>query len=365
MGYVVTESGAEFLRSGRGYGTGVGGGSVVVQNPNCPSGDVAANSDGSCPAGYQPDPNSPGCCKPIPPANNPAIPTATNPQSWTYLFQTWSTSLSDLTSHTTSFTQVLPLTHNCNNSTGVCTDVSVTNFGISGATIVSDLKAQGFLVQAVCQGGAGNAGTDAGIIAIITDSPSGTQQNFITQMIGYCQSAGYVGFNLDWEPGSTLQPTSGKSAYTNALTSFLQNAATQMHNAGFILTIECADWFAIGAYGGGNQNAWMNLADCAATPVDFLCCMNYDGVSTYSSFLSQFNFMISQIPAAKLIMMGISESSQTSAFAQQAMELPMNNSVPGWGLWPTNFWDATGVVPSGSTWWSLCHSFQSKTYPPT
>ncbi len=31
---------------------------------SCPSGDVAANSDGSCPSGYVADPAAPGCCKP-------------------------------------------------------------------------------------------------------------------------------------------------------------------------------------------------------------------------------------------------------------------------------------------------------------
>lgn len=30
----------------------------------CPSGDVAANSDGSCQSGYVADPDNPGCCKP-------------------------------------------------------------------------------------------------------------------------------------------------------------------------------------------------------------------------------------------------------------------------------------------------------------
>lgn len=34
--------------------------------PTCPSGDVLANTDGSCGVGYAPDSANPGCCAPVP-----------------------------------------------------------------------------------------------------------------------------------------------------------------------------------------------------------------------------------------------------------------------------------------------------------
>lgn len=339
----------------------------IPRGGTCPKGDVQANPDGSCPQGYQPDPNSAGCCKPV--AQSANIPTITNPESWSFAFETWSTTQSDLTGKTSSFAQILPTMYDCNNSSGTLTDDGMA--GTPSATVASGLITLGYKVQAVCQAGAGNNGTDSGIIAIITDSPSGTQQAFITAMINACKNLNMVGFNLDWEPGTTLQPSTGKSPYTSALTSFLQNAATQMHNAGFILTFEVSAWYSIGAYGGDNSSAWVNLADIAATPIDMILDMSY--TCSLSTVTSDIDFMLANIPASKLCIIFITNDDTspncsdggTNPFAQSAVEAVQNNNIPCLALWPSNFWDTTGISPSTSTWFSLCASFMAKTYPPT
>jgi hypothetical protein len=38
-----------------------------TQAQGCPTGDVAELANGTCPSGYETDPNAPGCCMPIPP----------------------------------------------------------------------------------------------------------------------------------------------------------------------------------------------------------------------------------------------------------------------------------------------------------
>lgn len=49
-------------------GTAIGVAAALSRkSAQCPPGDVAANADGSCPAGYQSDPSWPGCCQPISP----------------------------------------------------------------------------------------------------------------------------------------------------------------------------------------------------------------------------------------------------------------------------------------------------------
>lgn len=41
---------------------------AIAPSPSsCPTGDVKQNADGSCPSGYEADPNYPGCCKPVTP----------------------------------------------------------------------------------------------------------------------------------------------------------------------------------------------------------------------------------------------------------------------------------------------------------
>jgi PKD repeat protein len=341
---------------------------------SCPKGDVPANPDGSCPQGYQPDPSSPGCCKPATqPQSNPNVPTATAPQGWTFIFEDWNTTKSILTGKTSSFTQILPTMYTVAGPTPTLSDNGYSGF--TSNYISTQLVSLGFKVQASCQAGAGNPpGTDDGIIAIITDTPAGTQQAFINQMIAACQANGMVGFNLDWEPGGQIQPSGSASPYTNAMTSFIQNASTQMHNAGFILTLEVASWYSIGAYGGDNQNAWLNLGDLAATPIDFLCDMDYR--CNLSDFNTELNFMLSKIPPAKLAIILISYNDTstncsvggTNPYAQLAVEAVQNNNVgyniPCLAIWPSNYWTANSISPSTSTWFSLFASFQAKTFPP-
>ncbi len=51
------------------------GAALALSQRSCPTGDVKAGANGSCPSGYVPDPSHPGCCQPVvsPPPPTPVL----------------------------------------------------------------------------------------------------------------------------------------------------------------------------------------------------------------------------------------------------------------------------------------------------
>ncbi len=162
-------------------------------------------------------------------------------QAWLWVWYDYANSLTAVRQNVGSFTHISPALYEMNYSytSGVPSfssgDATDSFDGLTSTQIAQQIHAMGLKVVPLIFGGAANSGTDQGIQNVLDDSPAGTQQAFITALIGEAQAKGYDGWNLDWE--ANLQD----SPYGPLLISFLGTAHTAFAGAGLLLTIDILD----------------------------------------------------------------------------------------------------------------------------
>lgn len=268
-----------------------------------------------------------------------------------------------------AFTQVSPDFYNLNYAyTSGPPQISGETFdGLSVAQVAQQVHAAGMQLIPLVYAGAGNSGTDQGIQNVVTDSPPGTQNNFITGMVKEAQTRQYDGWNLDFEVGNT-----GYAQYGKPYVQFLAAFKAALHAQGMILTVDIATWYVRQCGGDG-------LVDLAAIgpSVDLAIIEDYAG--TYGSplascpggappaqqncaneFGAQMNIMCDVSPpgAVSIGLIEGSGGSGTNPFLDQALAAAAAAGFTSVAVWPdeTPFLNPANI-PNGGTWPSLLAAY--------
>jgi hypothetical protein len=290
----------------------------------------------------------------------------------TYL-GSFSANLQSVTTNPKSFSIVAPDFYdlNSNYTSGPPNLHGTTYDGMSISQIVQQVHAAGMKITPLMYAGAGNSGTDQGIENVIGDSPSGTQNNFITAAVMEAQTQGWDGWDLDWEPGNV-----GYTQYGAPYVQFLKAFQAALHAQHMIVSITVGDWYIRQCGGDG----LVDLTQIGPV-VDRVIIMDYTnslgnpasscpGGSPPSQqtcnedFGTLMNLMCAVSPSAAVSIGMIEGTGGTGAnpFLDQALNAVAAVGFPGVAVWPSGnapFLDATNI-PNGGTWYSLLATFMSK-----
>jgi hypothetical protein len=289
----------------------------------------------------------------------------------TYL-GSFSANLQSVTSNPKSFTIVAPDFYdlNFNYMSGPPNLGSTTYDGMSIDQIVQQVHGAGMKITPLMYAGAGNSGTDQGIQNVLNDSPSGTQNNFITGLVMEAQMRGWDGWDLDWEVSNT-----GYSQYGMKYVQFLTALKAALHAHNMVVSITIGDWYIRQCSGDG-------LVDLTqiGPAVDRVIIMDYAG--TYGSpvmscpggtppsqqncnndFGALMNIMCDVSPSTA-VSIGLIEGSGGSGanpFLDQALNAVATVGFTGVAVWPdaAPFLDSSNI-PNGGTWYSLLASYMTK-----
>jgi hypothetical protein len=297
-------------------------------------------------------------------------------QSLIWVWEDYVNSLNAVAAHASSFTQVSPALYQLNYAyaSGPAQLLSGDFDGLSAAQVSQKIHAAGLECIPLIYAGAGNNGTDQGIQNILSDSPVGAQQSFITSMIDAAVSNGYDGYNLDWEVGGTGHD------YSDKLVSFLVAFRDALHAKGMTLSLDLGTWYVQQCTGSGgdgfvdfatlgNSVDWAILEDYANTlgaPDSGGCpaglqtavqCDNgfADGLDVMCDLPPE-NVSIGLISAYS----GNSGSNPFAGDSLQALDTYGYRAVAIWPAYSNVFLDETGISPSGATWYSLLADFVAK-----
>jgi hypothetical protein len=288
---------------------------------------------------------------------------------WVWL--AYKTSLDSIIAHPKSFTHVSPALYQVNYAytSGVTKLVNANdNYdGLSSSQMVQELHAAGLKIVPLMYGGAGNFGTDQGIQNILNDSPAGTQNNFITAMVGEAVSKKYDGYNLDWEVQGT-----GYAKYGAKLISFLTAFKAALHQHDMILTIDLAGWYIHQCSGSGGDGL-IDVAEMGHN-VDLAILEDYSGqlgnasgmcpatpakqTNCDADFVTQFTVMCAlprEVASIGLISTG------SNAIAPSALDAVAHYGFTNVAVWPDDaeFLNAKGI-PQGGSWYTVLADFMSK-----
>ncbi len=330
-------------------------------------------------------------------------------QSWVWVWLDYANSLTLVAQNSASFTHVSPALYQMNYSYtsgvpyfssgpngGVCPMAGCPNDdstapddfnGLTSTQIAQQIHTAGLKAVPLIYGGAANSGTDQGISNVISDSPAGTQQAFITSLISEAQAKGYDGWNLDWESNLQASPDAP------LLISFLQTAHTQFAAQGLLLTIDilasdaeqsnCSgdtgfiDLTSLGAVVDDViiEDYWTSLGgsstSCPTNVPDPVPC-NYPSATACPSgecVASDLALMCEFLPGNAII--GLDAVPwQSNPIAGAALSMIEVYGFTGVAVWPDVntdgpsaandnylFLDPGSISPAGSTWYQLLASF--------
>jgi hypothetical protein len=264
-----------------------------------------------------------------------------------------------------AYTQVSPDFYNLNYAyTSGPPKIAGESFdGLSVAQVAQQVHAAGMQLIPLIYAGAGNSGTDQGIQNVISDSPPGTQNTFITAAVAEAQTRQYDGWNLDFEVSNT-----GYAQYGVQYVNFLAAFKAALHAQNMILTIDIADWYIRQCAGDG----LVDLTSIGAS-VDLAIMEDYAG--TYGSpvaacpggtppasqncaneFGALMNILCDVMPQ-NAVSVGLIEGSGGSGanpFLDQALNAIAAAGFTSVAVWPdeTPFLNSANI-PNGGTWNSL------------
>jgi hypothetical protein len=264
-----------------------------------------------------------------------------------------------------AYTQVSPDFYNLNYAyTSGPPKIAGESFdGLSVAQVAQQVHAAGMQLIPLIYAGAGNSGTDQGIQNVITDSPPGTQNNFIAAAVAEAQTRQYDGWNLDFEVSNT-----GYAQYGVGYVNFLSAFKAALHAQNMILTIDIAGWYI-------RQCAGDGLVDLTTigSSVDLVIMEDYAGsygspVATCpggtppasqncaNDFGAQMNILCDVSPQSA-VSVGLIEGSGGSGanpFLDQALNAIAAAGFTSVAVWPdeTPFLNSANI-PNGGTWNSL------------
>ncbi|HTA90532.1 MAG TPA: hypothetical protein VK745_13175 [Polyangiaceae bacterium] len=287
-------------------------------------------------------------------------------QSLIWVWLDYKNSIDTVIQNKASFTHVSPALYQLNYAYTSGTPKLLNtddNFdGLSSKDISDTVHAAGLKVQPLMYAGAGNSGTDQGIQNILNDSPSGTQNNFITSMVAECVAKDYDGINLDWEVQGT-----NYDQYGTKLISFLTAFTAAMHAKNMVVTFDLGGWYTrqcadnglvdlsqvghsvdqmimedyTGTYGNKNSKA------CPATPGNANCDAGYTEELDVMCNLPKSVVNIGLISPE-------GGNGGTNPFAADALAALDSYGFTSVSLWPDdgNFINNNNVQ-NGSTWYKL------------
>jgi hypothetical protein len=313
---------------------------------------------------------------PPPPASDAASPNGSILQGnqvlvWlpTYL-GSFSANLTAVTSSSPkAFTQVSPDFYNLNfdYSSGPAT-ISGENFdGLTVQQVADQVHDAGMLLIPLVYAGAGNNGTDQGIDNVASDSPPGTQNNFITAMVQEAKTRNYDGWNLDFEVAGT-----GYAQYGKGYISFLAAFKKALNAENMILTVDLGGWYILQC----TDDGYVDLSAIGAA-VDSAIIEDYAGDlgspltscpsgpppaqnDCSNDFGPLMNMMCDVSPPGS-VSIGLiqgSGGSGTNPFLDQALNAVSTIGFTQVAVWPDDnpFLDQTNI-PNGGTWYSLLAKF--------
>jgi hypothetical protein len=235
--------------------------------------------------------------------------------------------------------------------------------GMTVAQVAQQVHAAGMQLIPLVYAGAGNSGTDQGIQNVVSDSPAGTQKNFITAMVKEAQTRQYDGWNLDFEVQNT-----GYAQFGAPYVKFLAAFKAALHAANMILTVDVADWYIRQCGGDG-------LVDLTAIGASVDLAIMEDYAGTYGSpvascpggtppaqqncnneFGALMNIMCDVSPTSA-VSIGLIEGSGGSGanpFLDRALNAVAAAGFTSVAVWPdeTPFLNSANI-PNGGTWNSL------------
>jgi hypothetical protein len=268
-----------------------------------------------------------------------------------------------------AFTQVSPDFYNLNYdyASGPAKISGESFSGLSVAQVAQQVHGAGMLLVPLVYAGAGNSGTDQGIQNVITDSPAGTQNNFITAMVQEAQTRQYDGWNLDWEVGNT-----GYTQYGVPYIQFMAAFKKALHAQNMILTVDLGDWYT-------RQCGSDGLVDLAqiGPSVDAMIMEDYAGSlgspdstcptgtppatqSCNQDFGSLMNVMcdVSPLASASIGMIQSANGGGTNPFADQALNAAAAAGFTSVAIWPDDTpFLSNQNIPNGGTWYSLLANY--------
>jgi hypothetical protein len=302
--------------------------------------------------------------------------------AWAFIFL--SDTLAAIKPNASSFTHVAPLIYDVNfaYASGVAefwnTPTDMFQDGLTSTTITAAIHGMGLKSLPVILGGAANGGTDMGIQTILTSST--VQSSFISSMVAEAMTKKYDGYNIDWEMS---QGQTTYAMYGTQLISFLGAFKSALNAQGMILTYDVVDFNVVQSNCSGGSGP-VDLTKLGAV-VDLAIVEDYNSMlGTASSacptgladplpctqtFMDDLNFMCAYLPA-KVVSIGMNACPTCSnAIAGEAIAAIEAYGIKSVAIFPQGnsdgpsggyaIYDAVGVSPSGSNWFSLLSGFLS------
>ncbi|HEX4456857.1 MAG TPA: hypothetical protein VIA18_02755 [Polyangia bacterium] len=344
-------------------GGGAGGGGAPAGGGGSPAGGGGSGGGGGTTAPTDGGaPNDDGGTTNPPDAGPPAK------QSLVWVWQDFSNTLTTVAQHSPSFTQVSPALYQLNYAytSGAAQLLSTSFDGLTPTQIAQKIHAAGLQCIPLIYAGAGNSGVDTGIQNVITDTPAGAQQSFITSMIADAATYGWDGYNLDWEVQNL------DHSYSDQLNSFLAKFRDALHAKGLTVSLDLGGWYVQQCTDSGG-NGFVDLKTLAAS-VDWAILEDYSGalgspnsggcpsgfqdqIDCSSTFTGGLNVMCDLPPANVSIglISPVGGNGGTNIFAGAALDAVNAYGFRAVAVWPDDsvFLNANDISPAGATWYSL------------
>jgi hypothetical protein len=232
------------------------------------------------------------------------------------------------------------------------------------------LLSQNFIVEPGIQMQSAS-GDCQSLINLITNS-SDAENTFVSNAVNYANSEGLMGYQVDFEPQCS-QLTSG--AYATQMTNFLNYFGNQLHQHGMWITVTmylCQNSQNIGYCGSGSgldEFDFTNIASSSGVDSfmiqDYSSCYNtgwtcFTEIETDMSSSSGFNI------AQQKIGIGLESAAcntGSNCIAGSAVNDIIGNNTILMSVWPAStsppeFLNATGIVPSSDTWYTLFQQYE-------
>jgi hypothetical protein len=258
--------------------------------------------------------------------------------------------------------------------------------GLTSTTMAAKVHGMGLRYIATVSGGAELSG-NAGIIAIIGDSPAGTQAGFITSMVNEAVKKKYDGYVLDWEMGGApAGQVIDYATYGTKMESFLSAFGGQLHAHGMMLAVAIVPndiKQSCTSYGNGVWDLKVlgddvdlaMLEDYATTlgTASASCPASYSDPSgcftgtVFGPFANEVGLLCADMKPGSVNIIMNAYSAMTNPFAGGAVSLLEAYGVKSAGLFPQvnsdgpggsyEIYETKGIQPAGTTWFALLHGF--------
>jgi hypothetical protein len=262
-------------------------------------------------------------------------------------------------------------------------------YGTTSAELAQKVHDMGLKVLAGIFGGQ-ELGSNKGLIAILNDSPPGTQASFISSMMNEAQTKKYDGYALDLAMGGAPESlTIDRAHYGAKMESFLGAFREALHEKKMVLTLafvpndveQSCTSYGNGVFDLRELGRYIDLAmleaygttmgegsaSCPASFTDPSSC--YEG-SVFGPFVNEVDLLCSNTAqrAQMTVMMNASPKT-TNPFAGSAMTLIRSYGIESVSLFPQInsdeadggylIYDSTGIRPAGTNWFTLLSQFLS------